>query len=111
MHHQLDSGRKGILVKIRHNIKTLKNTDAFDGRWYKMDTGFVRITILRDLMFVTSPVADKARDIDVDLPAHPEFYLDIVTPMSRRVVMVAKNDGLKFRLAKGEMLDGRVGLT
>lgn len=98
-------------MRIRHNIKTLKGTDAFDGRWYKNDVGFVRLTIVRDLMFVTSPVSDRARDIDVDLPGHPPFYLDIVTVVSRRTVLIPENAGLKFRLAKGEMLDGRVGLT
>lgn len=97
-------------MQNRFNIKTIKDTDAFDGRWYKHDDGFARITILRDLMFITSRISTKPRKLNLDLPGHPPFYVSIEGTHSVRTVLVGENEPIKANVSRGEQIRGMVAL-
>lgn len=98
--------------KIRHSIKTVTDDDALNGRWYKYDDGFVRITILRDLMFITSLLAGEGgKNVNIELPGHPAFHVMVVSEDGVSAKLLDKNDPLKVSVPKGASINGVVGLS
>ena len=98
------------MAKLRHNMATVTGNDALNGRWYKYDDGFVRITVLRDLMFIVSRVADKIKTVDIDLPGHPAFILEKIG-QAWSGILVDENGKISTTLAPGQMIKGVVALS
>ncbi len=98
------------MAKLRHNMATVTGNDALNGRWYKYDDGFVRITVLRDLMFIVSRVADRSKTVDIDLPGHPAFILEKIG-LAWSCVTVPENAKISTTLAQGQMIKGVVALS
>ena len=98
--------------KIRHNMATMTGNDALNGRWYKYDDGFVRITVLRDLMFIVSRVweSNTPKAIDIELPGHPAFVLEKIGSVWSGVT-VPENAKISTTLAQGQMIKGMVALS
>ena len=98
------------MAKLRHNMATVTGNDALNGRWYKYDDGFVRITVLRDLMFIVSRVADRTKTVDIDLPGHPAFILEIIG-QAWSGIPVGENGKISTTLSPGQMIKGVVALS
>ena len=77
---------------------------ALKGNWYKYGAGIARVTILKDLMFVTSELATKTETVKMELPTERPFLVDIKSEGGTRCVRVSKM--LDLTLNEGEQMFG-----
>lgn len=81
---------------------------SLKGNWYKCQDGFVRITILKDLMIVSSNVSTKEENIDIELPVTKQFFLTVKSIDGDTNVLI--NGRIRMNLAPGKQLFGTVNL-
>lgn len=81
---------------------------SLKGNWYKWQDGFVRITILKDLMIVSSNISTKEEIIDIELPTSKPFFLTIKSNEGDTNVLI--NGRIRMNLGEGKQIYGTVNL-
>ena len=77
---------------------------ALKGNWYKNGSGFARVTILKDLLFVTSGIATRTETLNIELPTSNKFLLLVNSASGSRCVVVEKK--IDLTLNEGEQIFG-----
>lgn len=69
---------------------------------HRESVGIVNILIWQNMMFIASTIADKDYDLNIKLPQHEPFYIDIKNEYFTRRVKIDKDKNLEFKLYKDE---------
>lgn len=78
--------------------------EMLKGKWYKYQSGFIRVTILKDLAIITSGIASEALVLDIELPEHEAFFLHVDSATASTVVEVAANAALSLNVGIGQQV-------
>lgn len=69
---------------------------------HRESVGIVNVLIWQNMMFISSTIADKDYDLNIKLPQHDSFYIDIKNEYFTRRVKIEKDKNLEFKLYKDE---------
>lgn len=65
--------------------------------WY-MRNGDVTVMVMRNVMYITSTISDSDIEVDMDLPAHPAFYLHCVSTDGEQNILIDRDARLSVTL-------------
>ena len=78
-------------------------SDALKGYWARKWENNVQLTIVRGHCMLSSPIMTAETIIDIEIPDHKPFYVNIISAnSSRRELIETKN--IKLILQSGEQL-------
>ena len=96
---------------IWKNIGTLSSytennsmKEMLKGKWYKYQSDFVRITILKDLCLITSSIATASVSLNIELPEHDAFYIQVNSSNVMSNVLIAANAALVLTVSAGQSI-------
>lgn len=95
---------KHNLCNIQESSKENHIAISLKGNWYKWDNGFLRVTILKDLLIVSSGISEREENIDVELPTRKQFFLQIAGAEGVETVLVEGR--IRMNLSKGKQVYG-----
>lgn len=96
-------------TSLYNNISTISSytddksvKESLKGSWYKFQSDFIRVTILKDLVIISSDVADVAETINIELPTHGKFYVHIDSASGTSCKLVEAGASLSLTLEAGQ---------
>lgn len=81
---------------------------SLKGNWWKYENGIVRITVLKDLLVVSSGISTKEEDINIELPTRNPFYLQVIGKDGVETILIQGR--IRLRLGSGKQLQGIVNI-
>ena len=83
--------------------------NSLQGKWMKSQSNeFIRLTMLKSLLFITSDIVSKDTDIDIELPAHNKFYIQVISNTSISLILIEDNANLTLSIPNGSSIIGQV---
>lgn len=76
------------------------------GKYYYASRGGVTVMVTRNVLIVTSQVMDKDQEVNFELPSHPAFYLQTVSPTGAEYHLIERNEPISLNVGKGFQLQG-----
>jgi hypothetical protein len=92
------------LCSISESTKEKDLSISLKGKWYKYDNGFVRITIVKDLMIISSGISDRVEELDIELPTNKQFFLQVIGSNGTSNIVVSGR--IRMNLEKGKSIYG-----
>jgi hypothetical protein len=80
--------------------------ETLKGKWFKYQAQFIRITVLKDLGFISSTVSDKEFSINLDMMSHEAFYLEILNGITTTYKLIEKNASINLTIETGTQIKG-----
>lgn len=78
--------------------------DALKGVWARKWDEYLQLTIVKGHAILTSSIVTEPTRVEMELPAHPAFWMTVLGPSGCRAVLVLKNDPISMPLQANEQI-------
>lgn len=78
--------------------------EMLKGKWYKYQSDFVRVTILKDLVLITSSIATASTVVNLELPEHDKFFIHIDSASGTTLQVVEANAALSLTVEASQSI-------